>query len=171
MPTATRRPQVAQVDDSAAGPASIGGEAIEQVIDEVSLAAQNDKYAKQNRVETKPFRQYQKKVIELAAVPSTHQTRQMASHVCGSVARLPFVPDDKLTIKDERGNDTTEFEQQVIKTAAFAEEQLGSEMVWTVSAQKLARAALELRAKDPDGSKDIAWVNDTRADEAGVLDE
>lgn len=170
-PAATRQPKVAAIDDSAEAPATIGGEGIANFIDEPSLQNATEKAAKQNRQETRPFRQYQKKVIELAGVPSTHQTRQMASHVCGAVARLPFVPDDKTPIKDDNGNDTTEFEQQIIKTAQYAEGQLDSEMIWTVSARKLARAALDLRKQDPDGSKGIAWVNDTRSDEAGVLDE
>lgn len=158
------------VDESAEGaPVMSGGERLEDFIDDGSLKMETEKAHKRNLAVTRGFRQYQKKVIDEADVPNTHQTRQMASNICGAVARLPFVPDDEIKIKDGE-DETTEFEQQVVKTAALAEEMLGSEMVWTTSAQKLARAALKLRAKDPDGSKGIAWVNDTLEDEAHVLD-
>lgn len=170
MPAPTRAPSI-KLDETAAAPASVGGQDLTEFIDENSLQAETRRAYERNRVGTRPFRQYQKKVIERAEVPNTHQTRQMASHVCGSAARLPFVPDSEVTIQDASGKDTNEFEQQIIQMARFAEEMLGSEMVWTVSARKLARAALEIRRSDPDGSKGIAWVNDTLEDEAHVLDD
>lgn len=163
-------PSIATMDDSAAEPATVGGESIDSFIDENSLKAQYDKAAMQNRATCFPFRQYQKKVIDLAKVPNTQQTREIASHVCGAVARLPFVPDDQEIVEVIGDQSFTEYEQQIIRTAQYAEKQLDSEMVWTVSARKLSRAALDLRREDPTGEKGIAWVNDTRENEAGVLD-
>lgn len=161
---------VATIDESASAPATVGGESIDSFIDENSLKAQYDKAAMQNRETCRPFRVYQKMVIDKAGVPNTQQTREIASHVCGAVARLPFVPDSEEIVETVNDMPLTEFDQQVIRTAQYAEKMLDSEMVWTVSARKLSKAALQLRKEDPDGSKGIAWVNDTREDEASVLD-
>lgn len=169
--TTQRQPQVAAVDDSAAEEAKIGGEGLGAFIDEQSLQAQTEKFAKQNRATTRGFRQYQKKVIEKAQVRNTHQHRQLTSDVCGSVARLSDVPDETEKIRDEFGQETTEYELSVRAIAAFACSNMQGDQVYTVTAQKLARAALDLRKTDPDGKKKIAWVNDQREDEASVLDD
>lgn len=155
----------------AAQAATVGGERIEEFIDVTSLEAQNRKFAEQNRRQGRGFRSYQKKVIDRAGVRNTHQHRQLASDVCGSVARLSALPDREITVSDAQGNDVTEWDLQVQAIANFACSNIQTDQVFIVTAQKLARAALELREEDPDGSKGIAWVNDTLEDEAGVLDD
>jgi hypothetical protein len=114
-----------------------------------------------NRARKHPVRIYCERIIRESGVPDAQETRQMASLVVGDVARLPFVPDSEMQILVPGTNrKTTEFEQQIEKTAQRAEQALDSPMVWTASALKLARVALELRQKDPDGSEGIAHVND-----------
>lgn len=162
-----------EVDVEASEPATFtGGGSLADVIDENSLQGQIEKNAKQNRATCRGFRQYQLKVIKQAELPNTQAVREITSNVCGVAARLPFVPDNEEKILID-GKETTEFEQQVIRMAAFAEENLNTEAVMTVTARKLARAALELRDQDPDGTRGIAWVNDMHEDEdgSGVLDE
>lgn len=160
------------VDTSTEGRATMtGGETLADFIDEPSLASETQKAAARNRAVSRPFRQYQKKVIELAGLKNSQLIRQLSSNICGSIARLPDVPDNEEEIDDIRGNKTTEFEQQVARSAEVAEAQMGVEVVLTVSARKLARAALELRQKDPDGTKGIAWVNDPLTEsDGGALD-
>jgi hypothetical protein len=147
---------ITSVDDRAAGSA---GQGFANLVDQSSLAEELNKSGNPNR-KPHPFRAYCNRVIEKAGVPDAQETREMASNICGAVARLPFVPDDKTKIPDGDGGTTTEFEQQIRKTARRAEETLDSEMVWTASALKISKAALEIRKGDPDGSKHEAWVND-----------
>ena len=152
---------ITSVDSSAAGSV---GQGFANMVDQRSLAAELDQRNNPNRA-VHPFRKYIQDVIVKAGVPDAQETREMASHICGTVARLPFLPDTTAVLETREGPDgkvikLTEFDQQVEKTAARAEQQLDSEMVWTASALKIARAALELRKEDPDGSKKIAWVND-----------
>jgi hypothetical protein len=106
-----------------------------------------------------PFAAYVKRVIAESGVKDSKETREMASQIAGVVARLPFLPDPTTKIEDDQGRETTEFEQQIVKTARRAEAAVESEMVWTASALKLSRTALEMRKRDPDGSKGVAWVN------------
>jgi len=174
--TAARRPKpsIPVTDDSAAEPATIPDGILEEFRGEMlpgSALSEEQKAAKQNRDQARPFRQYQKKVIEKAGVRNTHQHRQLTSNCCGAVARLSALPDSEIEIRDAHGQMTTEYELQVIAIANSACETIPGEQVFTVTAMKLARAALELRAEDPDGSRGIAWVNDTREDEASVLDD
>lgn len=147
---------VTSVDDKASGPT---GNAFGALVDQESLATELDQRKNPNR-KPHPFRAYTERVRMTAGVPDAQETREMCSHICGIVARLPFLPDYKEEIDDGFGGKTTEFAQQIIKTARSAESQLESEMVWTASALKLSRAALEIRKSDPDGKKGIAWVND-----------
>lgn len=144
-------PRITAVDDSAAGPA---GTALAEMVDQKSLAAELMS-RNPNRAKPHEFALYCRRVIEKAGVPDAQETRQMASHICGVVAKLPFLPDSEMEVDGK-----TEFEAQIEKTARRAEAALDSEMVWTASALKLSRAALELRREDPDGKKGIAWVND-----------
>ena len=171
MSPQARTARVAAVDDTAAGPARMSGSGgtIFGYVDESSLT---EELAKTNpNARPHPFAAYVRRVIKLSGVPDAQETREMASHICGVVARLPFLPDDKTTVDtktvDGKQVKVTEFDQQVEKTAQRAEEALDSEMVWTASALKLAKAALDLRKGDPDGAKgkatngvEGAWVND-----------
>jgi hypothetical protein len=114
-----------------------------------------------NRRGKHPFQEYWERVVREAGVPDAHETRRMASVICGEVAALPFTPDDETPVPVPGSQKkTTEFEQQIERTALSAEKTLDSKMVWTASALKIARKALELRKRDPDGSRGIAWVND-----------
>ncbi len=137
-------PVVAVHESQAGAGGTIGG-----WIDETALAKEiasgNPNY---NPDRPHPFRKYIQAVIEKAEVPDAAATREMGSVICSEVARLPFVPDE------------ADFDAQIKKTAQRAEDGLDSPMVWTSAAQKLARAALELRREDPDGTRGIAWVND-----------
>jgi hypothetical protein len=165
MPPA-RRAQVAALDDRAAGPAQMtGGENVFGFIDEGTL---NDELRRKNPNHgphnPHPFAAYIEKVMRNAGIQVTRDSRAMASDIAGRVARLPFVPDREQVLEvrrvGEKEKELTEFDLQAEKTARRAEEALDSEVVWTAAALKLAYAALELRAQDPDGSKGVAWVNE-----------
>jgi hypothetical protein len=140
-----------------------GGTSLGGFIDEGSLAEelirQNPNYCPER---PHPFAAYVRKVIADSGVQDSTQARQVASFICGSVAKLPFMPDEKEIIegRKEDGTARTEFDLQVIRTAARAEQILDADVVWTTSARKLAFTALMLRKRDPDGSKGLAWVND-----------
>jgi hypothetical protein len=150
-------PGITSVDDRAAGSV---GDGFREGVDQRSLA-QEILAKNPNRAEKHPFRVFCERVIRESGVPDAQETREMASIVCGEVAKLPFLPDAETPLPiPGTTRKTTEFEQQIEKTARRAEEALDSAMVWTASALKIARTALELRQKDPDGSKGIAWVND-----------
>ena len=150
------------------GNESAGG--INDFINVNSLQQEIERNAKINRDTCKPFRQYQKRVIVKAGVPNTQATRELTSNICGAVARLPFVPDDKVTVETRGTEKITEFDLQAERTAFIAESALASEMVWTSAARKLAKAALELRRQDPDGKKGVSWVTPTGVDDSSVLD-
>lgn len=152
-------PGITSVDDSAA----TGGASLAGFVDEESLTAEIIR-GNPNRQGPHPFRVYCEKVRADAGVPDTQETRQMTSVICGEVARLPFLPDGKDIVETrgegENKKELTELDLQIEKTAKRAEEQLGSAMVWTSAARKLASAAIDLRRQDPDGKKGKAWVND-----------
>jgi hypothetical protein len=149
-----------------------GGGDIFGYVDESSLNEElKSRNKNHNPDNPHPFSIYVHRVIGLSGVPDAQETREMASHICGVVARLPFLPDDKATVAtktvDGKEFKVTEFDQQVEKTAKRAEEALDSEMVWTASALKLAQAAMDLRREDPTGAlgksskgREGAWVND-----------
>ena len=143
-------PDVAETGEGSRA-ATLGG-----FIDEESLSAEvtrtNPNYGPHR---PHPFQGYIAKVIVKAGIPDRPQVRELCSLICGEVAALPFVPDRESALDDGK----TEFDQQVLKTAERAEKALDSPMVMTMAARKIALAALELRAEDPDGTKGIAWVN------------
>lgn len=156
------------IDDSASGAAVMtGGAGLGGFIDESALsdelAAKNKNYGG-NRGPMHPIRTYIMGVIRDSGVPDAQATRELSSHICGVVARLPFCPDDETQVDGK-----TDFERQVIKTARRATEFLDSEMDWTSAAMKLSRTALERRKLDPDGKLGLAWVNDPLPGEAGAL--
>jgi len=149
--------RVAAMDDRAEAPAHLsGGADLEQILDGNAIEQELLKKRLANYAGGKPFRQYCKKVLELAEVRSTVESRRLASNVCSAIARLTDLPDAEEKIP---GTEKTEWDLTVEKVAAWAEEQLGGHGVYTVAAMKLARQALALRKGDPDGKRGTAWVN------------
>ena len=142
---------MSETGGSMRGGATLGG-----LIDESSLIAEQNKNPNYGPHNPHPFQAYTRLVMQRAGVRDAQVNRECASIVCGIVASLPDVPDREETLDDGK----TEYDLQVARTAADAEEQMDTKVVMTVTARKLVRAALELRYEDPDGSKRLAWVND-----------
>lgn len=168
MPTAARAPRVAQIDESAAGPATMsGGSNLGGFIDESGFAEELARRGNPNRDTIHPFRRHWQKVLADSGVPSRRITRELCSLICGQVAALPIVPSKDE--KDDQGR--TEFDQQVERLAQWGEAEVNASrqgnavQVLTGPARQIAKAALELRVQDPDGSKKLAWVNDPGPDD------
>ena len=167
MPPVRTPGRVAAIDDRAAGPATMsrGGGNLFGFIDESGLNEElirkNPNYGPHN---PHPFAAYVDRVLAHAKIPVSKDGRAMAADIAGRVARLPFCPDHKDAVETRtvsgKAVEMTEFDLQAEKTAKRAEEALDSEAVWTGTALRIARAALELREQDPNGEKGIAWVND-----------
>lgn len=83
--------------------------------------------------EPHPFAIYCQRVLKEAEVPNAQETRELASAICGMVAKLPFLVDDH--------------DEQAQKIAARAEAELESPMVWGDAAVKIAKVAVDLRHK------------------------
>jgi len=172
----TDAPTVDDAPESDAAPMR-GGSQLSDFLNTKTLSDEVERNAAINRATTRPYRRYQKRVILKAGVPNAQATRQLTSNICGVVARLPFVPDDKDVVETRGTTKITEFDLQVERIATAAEVALESEMVWTSAARRLARAALELRRTDPEGKKckatdglQGAWVTDQLVDDAAALD-
>lgn len=170
MPTATRAPRVAAIDESAAGPAKMSGTAtLGGFIDESGLAEEMARRGNPNRDGIHPFRAHWQKVLVDSGVPSRRITRELCSLICAQVATLPIVPSMDEETKDEKGR--TEFDQQVERLAQWGEMEINSQrqgnavQVLTAPARRIAEAALALRVKDPDGKKGLSWVNEPSPDD------
>lgn len=116
-----------------------------------------------NTIASVPYRQYISRVLDRSGVPVSQIAKQLCSHICGFTAALP-APPSKTEKVGSGASAKTEYDLQVDQMAAAADAQVrgttGNQAVVLIGpARQIAKAALDLRIEDPDGSKGISWVN------------
>jgi hypothetical protein len=116
---------IAEIDESAAGPASLGG-----LVDEEALDRQQQR-------QEHPFSKFCVEVREACGLPDSQRSREVVSEVCNAVARLTTVAEADVKAQAEH----------IAKMVSDDRKLMKDPQLWLGPATKIALHALKLRGE------------------------